>query len=46
MNQSTHGQVVSMQPSDNGPLLVRGPVVLVDVEVGDQELQPAGVGAS
>jgi CDGSH-type Zn-finger protein len=32
MKANSNGQVASIQPSDNGPLLVKGPVVLVDVE--------------
>ena len=32
MKNISNGQVVSIQPSDNGPLLIKGPVVLVDVE--------------
>jgi CDGSH iron-sulfur domain-containing protein 3 len=32
MKPQSNGHVVSIQPSDNGPLLVRGPVHLVDAE--------------
>ena len=32
MKEASNGQIVSIQPSDNGPLLIRGPVRLVDAE--------------
>ena len=32
MNEKLNGSSCSIQPSDNGPLLVRGPVHLVDPE--------------
>lgn len=32
MSRESNGQGVTIQPSDNGPLLIKGPVVLVDTE--------------
>ena len=32
MREASNGQIVSIKPSDNGPLLVKGPVHLVDVD--------------